>query len=73
MRTVFFLEHEVASDRWEPLGLVEAESASVLLAACAELAEPLLPGRFRCLSHCGAGTWRYFELAADGAELNSLL
>jgi len=72
VHNVFFLEHEVESESWAPLGLIEGETPAALVAACAELAAPLLPGRFRCLAHSGPGGWHYLELAADGAELKNL-
>lgn len=37
MQTVFFLEHEIESDRWSPLGLVEAASPAALRADGVEL------------------------------------
>jgi hypothetical protein len=69
---ILLFQHEAATDRWEPLGVGEAETAAAATAALAELAGGLAPGRFRYLPTTEVADWRYLELDADGLAIESL-
>ncbi len=73
MKALFLLEQEVETDRWVPVGLVEAESQAALAEGSAGLVERLVPGRFRCLPADRVGSWHHFEFDPDGALLDTLL
>lgn len=65
------LEHEIALDLWEPVGVGTVETLAAVPSVVAELAPGHVPGRFRYLPAIEAGVWRHVELDADGELLNT--
>ncbi|MGA8744609.1 MAG: hypothetical protein WB507_01945 [Solirubrobacterales bacterium] len=70
---LLLLENEVATDRWEPIGVGDAETPAAAADAVAELAAELLPGRFRYRAADRAiSEWHYLEFDTTGATVETL-
>jgi hypothetical protein len=66
-------ENETAVDRWEPVGIGEADTLAAAANAVAQLADELLPGRFRYLTADRLiSDWQYLELDTTGAMIETL-
>ena len=71
MRLLF--ENEIAVDRWEPVGIGEADTLAGAADAVAQLAGERLPGRFRYLTADRLiPDWHYLEIDTTGAAIETV-